>query len=259
MTTRERRREVDDVRCEKCREALSARLDDEDDAAERDAVDRHLAACAGCRRFLDEAAWVTRLTRTGVADAGPDLVERVLAEAPRSRRGLITAIARVLIAAVAAGQLALAGVGLVAAHGLMMPGGHAATMGGATLTHMSHEAAAWNLAIGAGFLWVALRSSRSAGLVPVLTAFVGLLALLSVFDLAEGRVDTLRLLSHALVVLGLGLVLLLDRLRAGGGGSTPADRRRRLGPHGNRRSSTDEFEIDEHRSDLRPTARHRAA
>lgn len=250
-----------DVRCEKCREALSARLDGEDDedgAAERNAVDRHLASCSGCRRFLDDAAWVTRLTRTGVAEPGPDLVDRVLAAAPPSRRGRFAAIARVLIGVVAAGQLALAGVGLLATQG-MAHAMHPATLSGATMTHMSHEAAAWNLAIGVGFLWVALRSSRTAGLVPVLAAFVALLTMLSAVDLAAGRVDTLRLLSHLLVVLGLGLVLLLDRIRTGGGGSTPADRYRLGGMRGGGTSPhVDEPAVDDY-PDLRPTARHWAA
>jgi predicted anti-sigma-YlaC factor YlaD len=237
---------------------LSARLDGEDDPAERGAVDRHIASCSGCRRFQDDAAWVTRLTRTSVAEPGPDLVDRVLATAPRSRRGRFAAIARVLIGFVAAGQLALAGVGLLATQE-MAHTAHPATLSGATMTHMSHEAAAWNLAIGVGFLWVALRSSRTAGLVPVLSAFVALLTMLSAVDLVAGRVDTLRLLSHLLVVLGLGLVLLLDRMRAGGGGSSPADRYRRGGVRGGMGPHVAETAADDDHPGLRPTARHRAA
>jgi Putative zinc-finger len=47
------------VRCEQCREALSARLDGEDDPDERAEVDTHLAECDECRRWVDEAAAVT--------------------------------------------------------------------------------------------------------------------------------------------------------------------------------------------------------
>ncbi|MGH3548728.1 MAG: zf-HC2 domain-containing protein, partial [Pseudonocardiaceae bacterium] len=49
--------------CTQCREAVSARLDGEETAAERDTVDAHLASCAACRWFGDEAARVTKLAR----------------------------------------------------------------------------------------------------------------------------------------------------------------------------------------------------
>lgn len=253
------------VRCESCREALSARLDgednpaDEEGAAERDAVEDHLASCADCRGFLDDAAWVTRLTRTGLAEPGPDLVGRVLAAAPRPWRGRFTRVVQVLVGLLGAGQLALAGVALFVMHGPMAQHGQPATLGGATMTHMSHEAAAWNLAIGVGFLWAALRSTRSAGLVPMLAAFVALLTLLSVIDLAEGKVDVLRLVSHLLVVAGLALVVLLDRTRAGGGGSTPARGSRRGDPHGGTTSQEPADVAGQDRTGLRPTARHHAA
>ena len=54
--------------------------------------------------------------------------------------------------------------------------------------HLWHESAAWNVAVGAGFLFVALRRSPPAGLLPMLSAFVGTLLLLSVNDLATGSV-----------------------------------------------------------------------
>ena len=53
---------------------VSAQLDGEDDPADRPLVDEHLAGCADCRDWLDRAATVNRLTRTGpVAQVpGPD-------------------------------------------------------------------------------------------------------------------------------------------------------------------------------------------
>ncbi|HWR48498.1 MAG TPA: zf-HC2 domain-containing protein [Pseudonocardiaceae bacterium] len=47
--------------CTRGNEALSARQDGEEGAAERGAVDVHLASCAACRWFADEAARGTRL------------------------------------------------------------------------------------------------------------------------------------------------------------------------------------------------------
>jgi Putative zinc-finger len=61
------------VDCTQCREALSAWLDGEESAAERGAIDVHLASCAECRWFADEAAHVTRLARTAVATQEPDV------------------------------------------------------------------------------------------------------------------------------------------------------------------------------------------
>lgn len=245
--------------CAECREALSARLDGEDAADERRAVDQHLASCAQCRGFGDSAARITRLARTGVAVPGPDLVDAVLAAAPPPRAITRARVARVLLAVVAVGQMGLSLAGLLAVNLASTTGLAGAPVGGATVAHMSHEAAAWNLAIGAGFLWVSLQSSRSAGLVPMLSAFVGLLTLLSAVDLVLGRVEPVRLLSHGLVVAGLALVLLLDRWRRSGGGSTPGARRGHGWPRENQSPDVGEVADDDGFPGLRPTARHRAA
>ncbi len=45
---------------------------------ERAAIDAHLASCAACRWFADEAARVTRLARTAVATQEPDITLKVL-------------------------------------------------------------------------------------------------------------------------------------------------------------------------------------
>ena len=63
------------------------------------------------------------------------------------------------------------------------------------------------------FGWIAVRRSRPSGLVPILTAFVGLLTLLSANDLWLGQVDGTRLLSHALIVAGYLIVIALTRPR----------------------------------------------
>lgn len=66
------------VDCTECREAVSARLDGEESAAERDVIDMHLATCAVCRWFADRAARVTRLARTAVATQEPDVTLELL-------------------------------------------------------------------------------------------------------------------------------------------------------------------------------------
>jgi predicted anti-sigma-YlaC factor YlaD len=203
--------------CERWREKLSAQLDGEDEPADRPLVDEHLAGCAGCREWLEAAATVNRLTRTGVGVA-PDLTATILAALPaepepaRPRRSFPLA---------AALFVALAGVGAVQLIlGLDQIGGgvsaaHVHTGVDATPGHLWHESAAWNVSVGAGYLFIALRRTRPSGLVPMLTAFVGMLLLLSVNDLTGGRVDGTRLVSHGFVILGYLLVVALSRMPDG--------------------------------------------
>jgi predicted anti-sigma-YlaC factor YlaD len=210
--------------CERWREMLSAQLDGEDDPADRPRVDEHLAGCAGCREWLDRAATVNRLTRTGVVADVPDLSAAILAALPASpppaarRPGRGFRWRRPVPALGAALYVALAGVGAVqlilglAQVGGAASSGHAHTGLGATPGHLWHESTAWNVAVGAGFLFIALRRSRPTGLVPMLTAFVGMLLLLSVNDLTAGRVDATRLVSHGFVLLGYLLVVALSRV-----------------------------------------------
>ena len=200
--------------CERWREMLSAQLDGEDDPADRPLVDEHLAGCAGCREWLDRAATVNRLTRTGVGVA-PDLSARILAavpDEPPARRGFpVAAALYVALAVVGAVQLIL-GLGQV---GGGVVGTHVHAGLDATPGHLWHESAAWNVAVGAGYLFIALRRTRPSGLVPMLTAFVGMLLLLSVNDLTGDRVDSTRLVSHGFVILGYLLVVALTRIPGG--------------------------------------------
>jgi predicted anti-sigma-YlaC factor YlaD len=247
------------VLCADCREELSARLDGEDDPRARAGVDAHLDACPACRAWFDDAARITRLARTGPAQPTPDLVDAVRAHAPVPRRMWLRLALRLLLALVGAGQLLLAGVQIVGdgSHG----GGTG--MDGATLLHFAHESAAWNLALGVGFVWVAWRVARAPGLVPTLTAFVVVLTALTGLDFASGHVDLARLLSHGLVLVGYAAVLALTARATGGDGFFPYARR----PEDDTRPADDGQTVtarhagsdDRDGADLRPTAYHDAA
>jgi predicted anti-sigma-YlaC factor YlaD len=220
---------------------LSAQLDGEDEPGERELVEEHLAGCADCRAWLDRAATVNRLTRTGPATPVPDLSGSIMAAlaaraddselvprsgAPRSMKRLIMRGGPVSAAAARLTRrrlatllyLALAAVGAVQLIlGLDQVGGgatgaHVHVGLDATPGHLWHESAAWNVAVGAGYLFIALRRNRPVGLVPMLTAFVGMLLLLSLGDLTAARVDSARLVSHGFVILGYLLVVALSKI-----------------------------------------------
>jgi len=212
--------------CERWREMLSAQLDGEDDPTDRVRVDEHLAGCAGCREWLDRAATVNRLTRTGLVADVPDLSAAILAALPPApaatrpawRIGLPAAL-YLALALVGAVQLILG----LAQVGGAASSGHVHAGLDATPGHLWHESTAWNVAVGAGFLFIALRRSRPTGLVPMLTAFVGMLLLLSVNDLSAARVDAARLVSHGFVLVGYLIVVALSRV-TGGSARPPGDR-----------------------------------
>ncbi|MDR6324012.1 zf-HC2 domain-containing protein [Actinoplanes couchii] len=210
--------------CERWREMLSAQLDGEDDPVLRPLVDEHLDGCAGCREWLDRAAAVNRLTLTAPVPQVPDLSAAILAALPpapreRKRRIPVAALLYLALALIGAVQLIL---GLTQVGG-GVSAGHAHNGLGATQGHLWHESAAWNVAVGAGYLFIGLRRSRPTGLVPMLTAFVAMLLLISVTDLTGGRVDIGRLVGHGFVIAGYLLVVALAR-GVGGVGAPPGAR-----------------------------------
>ena len=88
---------------------------------------------------------------------------------------------------------------------------------------------AWNLALGLGMFWTALRPRATAGVLPVLAAFVAVLVPFSAQDLVSGAAPVSRITSHALLVLGLALLFVVHRDRAPGDG-TPSSRVPRTTP-----------------------------
>jgi predicted anti-sigma-YlaC factor YlaD len=219
------------VRCDGYREALSARLDAEQLPPDRVSdLDAHLASCPACRRWQDDAAAVTRRFRTGPAAAGVDVTGAVLPAAPGRWRARLVITLRLVLGGFGLAQLALGLVQVTALQAMEAGGLHDSPVDGATPGHLWHESAAWNIAIGAAFLWVAARRGGAAGIVPILSVFIGVLVLLSVSDLATGRVEAARLVSHGFVVTGYLAVLALSRSRLDlppPGAARRAPRRRR--------------------------------
>jgi predicted anti-sigma-YlaC factor YlaD len=217
------------MRCEQCREALSARLDGEEPPEHRAALDAHLQECAECRRWLDAATHLTRLARMSVVTTVPEIGDAVLAALPEPalpepavpRRARLAGALWVALAIVGGSQLFLGLVQMTTS----LPVTHLHGTGPAANSHhLWTESAAWNMAIGAGFLWTAARRVSATALIPVLTAFVALLTLLTANDLWSGRVEPQHLLSHGFVIVGYVLLVVLTRSSLRGSPPSGQDR-----------------------------------
>ncbi|MFJ7217760.1 zf-HC2 domain-containing protein [Amycolatopsis sp. NPDC098790] len=189
------------MNCSDSRESLSARIDGEEPAVAEDVLDRHLAGCPECRAWQGRATALRRAALVREAPRVPDLTARILAEVPAPRP-------RPWRLRVALGLVALVQSGLGLAELLGADVGHAVHGGPA---HLGNESAAWNVAVGVGLLWAALRPSAAAGLLPALGGFVVLLGIVSGVDLSAGQVAVDRVASHALVVAGVALLFAVRR------------------------------------------------
>jgi predicted anti-sigma-YlaC factor YlaD len=189
------------VRCDRFREAASARLDGEPLGMSASALDHHLATCSDCARWAAIAGRATRLARLDVTPV-PDLSAQITADiALPVRKVLRRRLAlRVTLGITGLAQLAIG-----------LPDLNGDSMGMAMSTHGAHETAAWNLAIGVAFVAAAALPRRATGLIPLLGTFTVVLGALSVRDLAAGSVGPARLATHLAVLIGLVLLIFLDR------------------------------------------------
>ena len=164
-------------------------------------LEHHLAGCPDCAAWVAESTRLTRMTRLSAAMV-PDLADSITADVVLPVRKVLRRRAALRVALLIVGlvQLAIALVGL-----------NGDSIGMAMSQHATHEAAAWNLALAAAFVAAAWAPRRAAGLTPLLATFIVALAALSVHDYAEGLVSASRLATHVAAVIGLLLVLAVDR------------------------------------------------
>ncbi|MPQ98409.1 hypothetical protein GB931_10870 [Modestobacter sp. I12A-02628] len=209
--------------CAPFREALSARLDGEDPGLPVAELDAHLAHCDGCAPWAERAALVTRRARVAPVTVTPDLTHAVLsalpARLPAARQGsgrLADRVLRAALVLLAVAQGVLAWPSLV--HGVDDMSAPA---------HVAHETGAWNAALAVAFLAVAAAPRLAAGALPLLGSFVAVLTVVTVRDLAAGRVDADRALTHVLLLTGLLLVGLVAWRGRSRGVDRPALVRRR--------------------------------
>ena len=247
------------VECLTCRESLSARLDGETEPVPAPQVDAHLAECGACRAWLRCAEDLNRLLRVRPAVPVPDLGDAILADAPvlepAQGWGIRGALVCVAVAQVALGLSQLVGVGTTAMH-------VEHDDGPAVAGHLFNESTAWNLALGIGMLWAAFRPRATTGLVPMLAGFLVVLFAYSTHDLLTGAAPVSRVLGHGLLVVGLVLMIIVDRRHRP---RTPESARASLPETAHARADgtaePDDLDVagPTGRPHLRPAGHHRAA
>jgi predicted anti-sigma-YlaC factor YlaD len=189
--------------CPTVREALSARLDGEPLGMPAEALDQHLARCAGCVEWADAAAVVTRRARLATAPQVPDLTAAVLTALPRELPGAAAAArSRLANATVRLALLATA----VAQAGLAWPALASGSAAMSAPVHIAHETGAWNLAVAAAFLAVAIAPRSAVGALPFLVTFAAVLVPVTLADLSAGHVHADRAVAHGLLLVGVVLV-----------------------------------------------------
>lgn len=192
--------------CTHIREALSARLDGEDDLpVDRDRLDSHLAGCPTCTTWLADVAILHRLTRVRAAERVPDLSSTILARvgaaaAPR-RRALVQPIsaARWGLCAVAVAQLVVAGPAVFLGEG-----------SGAT-GHVARELGSFDVALAVGLLVAAWQPARAWGLLPVGAALGFVMGATAALDVVDGSASTSSEAHHLLDLAAIGLLWLIAR------------------------------------------------
>lgn len=191
--------------CAPWRDAVSARADGEALPVAPAALDDHLAACRDCAAFAAAVDTIAPRARVVPAEEVPDLTAAILAavDTPavaRHRRRFDQV--RGVLALVGVAQLVLAVPALFGVGGLS--------------THLSREVGIFEVALGVGFLLVARRPARAAGLLPVAGVVALLVAVISLGDVLAGATTLLQETAHLLEVIGTVLLLALHRLHGRG-------------------------------------------
>ena len=193
------------MRCDRYREAISARIDGEDPGLPTEDIDAHLAECPDCRSWASAAASPALRAVASPGDPvtiDPALLARLVrpAAAPEAARpGLISTVEwRMVLALIGLTQIALAWPGG------FLDDGHASI-------HLAHELTAWDMGLAAGFLVVAWRPARAWGMLPLVAVLVVAMVVTSGFDLLSGHALLGREAVHALALAGLGCLWALAR------------------------------------------------
>jgi predicted anti-sigma-YlaC factor YlaD len=194
------------MRCEDCREIVSAHVDGEDTRGESAAAGAHLAECSACRAFLVATEDLRRTTRVRVAEDVPDLTGRIVAATGVGGAGRgagarhdPTRPVRIVLLCTALLQIGLALPALLLGDDAHLP------------VHIARHLGSFDVALAVGFLWVAWRPARALdGVFPVAVALVTCLVASSFLDVAAGRAAAGGELHHVTDLVGLAAMWLLN-------------------------------------------------
>ena len=189
--------------CENYRLGISARLDGEDAVVDDASLAWHLAQCEGCRRFESEAIVLARAVHVVATEQPPDLAPAIMAAINEER---VAKARRFDPQALRVGLITLAVVQMLLAMPVLLFGRDA----GAPV-HLAREIGAFDFALAVGFFFVGWRPARAYGMLPLVAAVVGCLAITTGVDLVRGTATLLNESAHLLDVLGLVAVWELTR------------------------------------------------
>lgn len=203
--------------CQEVRRALSARLDGEDSGVDDDIVDAHLAGCADCQRWFDEAVAINRKLSVGLAPEidlqVPDLSDAILSTMDQSPRRRVSgwqvaiALSRTLVVLIGVFLLVWAVqllVGTTSADQFLPlttaannPAGEAQDP---VTARLLVDAAASRIALAFGLFWVAWRPQSASGALPILGAYTAFSIGFSTRDLVLGYLTLSTIAAQVLLV-----------------------------------------------------------
>ena len=181
--------------CERCREAVSARLDGHDDA--EPAVDEHLAGCVACQAWRADAVSLAHRVDLHLADPVPDRSAAILAALADEVVAEEKAAHDDALLPWRAGLVALGVVQLLLAVPVLLGSEPGAGV------HVAREMGSFDVALAVGFLYAAWRPARAWGMVPLVAVLSACLLTTSTVDVLEGRATFAGETLHLMDVAGL--------------------------------------------------------
>ncbi len=198
--------------CDQVREHLSAALDGEWHTSEdiTTALRTHLDGCAGCRNWQQLLVVTTRKVRVHEAGTVPDLssviINRLIEsqrQATHMRRASPLPMLRLALGTISIGLIVGALTNLVHTADSFSSG------------HLPRELGGFELALGVGFLFAALRPRHAPG-IAIVGAIVGsLLGLTTLWDVLAGTTTSGIEAHHLLDIAGAAVSVAVARLSTG--------------------------------------------
>lgn len=182
--------------CEDHRAAISARADGEDPGMDPAELDAHLASCASCRAFAEQAAATRRRHAVGPAPEIPDLSRQVVRRSAAQDRSSVAWIVRWLLGLVAVEIVVLAAPDLFAS-------GDGA--------HSARHLGAFGLAYAVGLLVVVVRPARARTMFHVALVLAAAMLVTALVDIAQGRVPLVNEALHIPELLSVLFLWILAR------------------------------------------------